>query len=356
VTLATWERPAGLDGADLQDELGNEQGDDRLPAGPEPSADINESPRGFHRPVLVREALQGLDLSPQGVYLDATLGEGGHALELLDATSPDGRVLGLDRDPRSVEQAARRLSGYGSRFTGVKANYTEMAQVCRTQGIEKVDGVLMDLGFSSRQIEEPGYGFSFQGDEPLDMRYDPEQDLTAEEIVNSYPQDELAGIIYRYGEERRSRAIARAIVRVRPINTTQQLAHAVAGALRQDSRRQGRGRPGIHPATRTFQALRIAVNGELDHLAVGLDEAIELLAPQGRLVVIAYHSLEDRIVKSTLAREAADCICPPGAPACVCGHQPRTRNVNRRVIKPSSQETGDNPRSRSARMRVAERL
>jgi len=303
---------------------------------------------------MVQEALQGLDPTPHGVYLDATLGEGGHSLDLLDATSPGGRVVGLDRDPRSVDQATRRLSGYGRRFTGVKANYTEMVGVCRDHGIEKVDGVLMDLGFSSRQIEEPGYGFSFQGDEPLDMRYDPEQDLTAEEIVNSYPEDELAGIIYRYGEERRSRAIARAIVQDRPIKTTQQLAHAVAGALGQG--RRGRGKQGIHPATRTFQALRIEVNGELDHLAAGLDEAVNLLAPQGRLVVIAYHSLEDRIVKSTLALEAADCICPPRTPVCVCGHQPRTRNVSRRVIKPSPQETEDNPRSRSARMRVAERL
>ncbi|PKB78575.1 MAG: 16S rRNA (cytosine(1402)-N(4))-methyltransferase [SAR202 cluster bacterium Io17-Chloro-G9] len=303
--------------------------------------------------MLVREVLQNLNLTPQGVYLDATLGEGGHALQLLDATSPDGRVLGLDRDPRSLDQAIRRLSPYGQRFTGVKANYTEMVDICRAHGIEQADGVLMDLGFSSRQIEEPGYGFSFQGDEPLDMRYDPEQDLTAEEIVNSYPQDELAGIIYRYGEERRSRAIARAIVRNRPVNTTQQLAQVVAANMGPVRRS---GRPGIHPATRTFQALRIAVNGELDHLETGLDEAIKILATQARLVVISYHSLEDRIVKSALGREAAECICPPGLPQCVCGHQPRIKNVNRRVIKPSSQETEDNPRSRSARMRVAQRL
>ena len=336
----------------------NEQGDVGGGSDQASNHESPGSPRGFHRPVLVQEALQGLNLTPRGVYLDATLGEGGHALELLDATSPNGRVLGLDRDPRSVAQATQRLSSYGRRFTGVKANYTEMADICRICGIEKVDGVLMDLGFSSRQIEEPGYGFSFQGDEPLDMRYDPEQGLTAEEIVNSYPQDDLGGVIYRYGEERRSRVIARAIVQARPVNTTQQLASVVARTLGQGGRGQSRrtGRPSIHPATRTFQALRIAVNGELGHLETGLNEAIKLLAPQARLVVIAYHSLEDRIVKSTLAREAAECICPTETPLCVCSHERKTRNVNRRVIKPSSQETEDNPRSRSARMRVAERL
>ena len=321
--------------------------------GPASHQEMPNAHRGFHQPVLLQEVLQNLNLNSDGVYLDATVGEGGHAIEVLNSTSPQGRLVGLDRDPRSLDQAISRLSSYAPRFFGVRANYTEMGEVCRANRIEQVDGVLMDLGFSSRQIEEPGYGFSFRMNEPLDMRYDPEQSLTASEIANTYPQDELADIIYRFGEERRSRAIARAIVQARPLNTTQELAQVVAGSLRPVRRA---GRPNINPATRTFQAFRIAVNGELDHLQTGLEEAIKILAPQGRLVVISYHSLEDRIVKTVLAREAAQCICPPRTPECVCGHQPRIRNVNRRVIKPSPQEMEGNPRSRSARMRVAQRL
>ena len=345
MTLTTLDRQNDLDGMAHRQRYRS--------GGPASHQEIPGAHRGFHQPVLVQEVLLNMNLKPDGVYLDATVGEGGHAIEVLNTTSPHGRLVGLDRDPRSLDQAIRRLSSYAPRFIGVWDNYTEMGEVCRSHRIEQVDGVLMDLGFSSRQIEEPGYGFSFRVNEPLDMRYDPEQSLTAAEITNSYPQDELADIIYRFGEERRSRAIARAIVQARPVNTTQELAQVVAGSLRPAGRA---GRPNIHPATRTFQAFRIAVNGELEHLQSGLEEAIKILAPQGRLVVISYHSLEDRIVKTVLAREAAQCICPPRTPECVCGHQPRIMNVNRRVIKPSLQEMEGNPRSRSARMRVAQRL
>ncbi len=304
---------------------------------------------GYHLPVLVRETLDRLSLRDGGVYLDATVGEGGHALAILDRSAPGGRVLGIDRDSRSLVRAVERLSDHGHRFIPIQGNYRQMAELCQSHGISQVDAVLMDLGFSSRHIESPGYGFSFQRDEPLDMRYDPGEYLTAAEIVNTYEQEELASLIFRFGYEPRSRSIARAIIRSRPISTTGELARVVARAM-------GPGRRRIHPATRTFQALRIAVNEELDHLETGLAQAIDLLASGGNLVVISYHSLEDRIVKTTLAREAAGCICPPGLPVCVCGHQPRMRNITRRVVKPSTEEVRRNPRSRSARMRVAERL
>ena len=304
---------------------------------------------GFHLPVLLEETLDRLSPRDGGVYLDATAGEGGHTLAILERSAPSGRVLAIDRDPRSLVRAEQRLLQHGTRFIPVQGNYGQMAEISRSHGISQVDGVLMDLGFSSRHIEGEGYGFSFQRDEPLDMRYDPGQTLTAEHIVNGYDQEELASVIFRLGEEPRSRSIAREIVRSRPVSTTGELSQAVARAM-------GPARRRINPATRTFQALRIEVNAELDHLESGLSQAIELLAPGGNLVVISYHSLEDRIVKNTLAREAASCICPPELPECVCGHLPRMRNITRRVIKPSVEEVKQNPRSRSARMRVAQRL
>ena len=303
----------------------------------------------FHRPVLLQEALDRLSPHDGGTYLDATVGEGGHALAVLETSAPGGRVLGIDRDSRSLVRTSERLSQFGARFIPVQASYSQMAEVSQANGIYRVDGVLMDLGFSSRQIEGEGYGFSFQRDEPLDMRYDPEQALTAQDIVNGYDQEELASVIFRFGEEPRSRSIAREIIRSRPVTTTGELSQAVARAM-------GPARRRINPATRTFQALRIAVNAELEHLEAGLAQAIDLLGPGGNLVVISYHSLEDRIVKGRLAQEAAKCICPPELPECVCGHQPRMRNITRRVIKPSTEEVTQNPRSRSARMRVAQRL
>ena len=304
----------------------------------------------IHQPVMPGETVQQLGVGPGGAYVDATAGEGGHALYLLQASAPSGVVLGVDRDPRSLTRAQRRLSSYGQRFIGAQGNYTQMVQLARDNGIQQADGVLMDLGMSSWQLEESGAGFSFQRDEPLDMRYDPAgQTLTAAQIVNTYPEEELSRILYQYGEETRSRAIARAIVRSRPIDTSEELARLVSRALRVGRRR-------IHPATRTFQALRIAVNEELVNLEAGLKAAIELLRPAGRLVVISYHSLEDRLVKNTLAREAASCICPPELPVCVCQHQPTLQIINRRVIRPGKEEMAANPRSRSARMRVAQRV
>ncbi|MEC9280304.1 MAG: 16S rRNA (cytosine(1402)-N(4))-methyltransferase RsmH, partial [Chloroflexota bacterium] len=277
--------------------------------------------------------------------------EGGHSSGLLQLSTPEGRVLGIDRDPRSFDRAADRLERFGDRFTPLQGSYTQMVAIANQHGFDRVDGVLMDLGLSSRQLDTPGYGFSFQTDEPLDMRFDPNGPLSADDVVNNYSEEDLANVIFEYGEEPRSRRIARAIVRNRPVNSTGQLAFLVASAMG-PSPRQGRR---VHPATRTFQALRIEVNDELTNVKAGLSAAIELLAPSGRLAVISYHSLEDRIVKTFLHRESAMCICPPGFPVCVCEHVPTVNLVNRRVIKPTREEVTGNPRSRSARMRVAER-
>lgn len=306
----------------------------------------------FHQPVLLRETVEQLAVRSDGVYVDATVGEGGHASSLLQASAPRGVVLGIDRDPRSLARARQRLDEYRERFILVLGSYADMVELARDSGVTQADGVLLDLGFSSWQVQASGYGFSFQQDEPLDMRFDPqEQTLTAERIVNTYSQEELSQLLFQYGEEPRARSVARAIVRSRPINTTRELAALIA-------RTAGAGRQGrrIHPATRAFQALRIAVNDELSHLETGLLASIQLLAPAGRLVVISYHSLEDRLVKNTLAREARGCICPPELPQCVCQRQPTLRIINRRVIRPGDEEVAANPRSRSARMRVAERI
>jgi 16S rRNA (cytosine1402-N4)-methyltransferase len=313
-------------------------------------ADMEEV--SFHQPVLLRETVEQLAVQSGGVYVDATVGEGGHALALLKASAPQGVVLGIDRDPRSLARARRRLGPYGERFIPVPGNYADMVELAQASGITQADGVLLDLGFSSRQVQSPGYGFSFQRDEPLDMRFDPQgQTLTAEHIVNTYSQEELSQLLFQYGEDPRARRIARAIVRSRPISTTRELAELITRTVG-----AGQGGRRIHPATRTFQALRIAVNDELTHLAAGLLAAIQLLRPAGRLVVISYHSLEDRLVKNTLARESTGCICPPELPECVCQHQSTLRIINHRIIRPGDEEVAANPRSRSARLRVTERI
>jgi 16S rRNA (cytosine1402-N4)-methyltransferase len=305
----------------------------------------------FHQPVLLRETVEQLVVRPGGVYLDATVGEGGHAGAVLRASAPNGVVLGIDWDPRSLAYTRQRLAEHGERFIGIQGNYADMVELSRSVGIDQVNGILLDLGFSSRQVEGEGYGFSFQKDEPLDMRYDPVgQFLTAAQIVNNYSEEQLARVFFEYGEEPRARVIARHIVQRRPINTTRELADLVSRIVR--PRRSQR----IHPATRVFQALRIAVNNELSNVQAGLEAAIQLLVTGGRLVVISYHSLEDRLVKNRLAREAATCVCPPELPVCVCQHQATVRLVQRRIIRPGTAEVAQNPRSRSARMRVAERL
>ncbi len=301
-----------------------------------------------HKPVLLAETIEYLAVATSGVYVDGTLGEGGHAQEILKASGPDGMVLGIDRDPRSLAVARQRLAGYGDRAALAHGSYADMQTITADLGISTVDGILLDLGFSSRQVDHAGYGLSFQRDEPLDMRYDLDGE-TAADIVNRSNEADLADVIFQYGEERRSRSIARAIVRNRPISTTGQLAEVVAQAV-------GGRRGGRHPATRTFQALRIAVNEELAQLEQGLAATAELLKSHGRLVVISYHSLEDRLVKSWMDLQMATCICPPDFPICVCEQQPKFRSIRRRVVRPSGYELTTNPRSRSARLRVAERI
>jgi len=303
-----------------------------------------------HVPVLLREVVEALAVRPGGRYVDCTLGAGGHAEAILEAASPDGELLGIDLDPEALAAARQRLAAYGERVTFVEGNFSQVGDLCRERGFAPVQGILFDLGLSSLQLEEEPRGFSFQREGPLDMRFSPRQELTAADIVNTYSEEDLADLLWRYGEERRSRPIARRLTEERPFRTTTQLAKAVEQAVGR------RARGVIHPATRTFQALRIAVNQELLHLETALLQAHGLLGFGSRLVVISYHSLEDRIVKNFLRREARDCVCPPGVLVCVCGHRATLRLVARGVVRPSAAEVAANPRARSARLRVAERL
>lgn len=302
-----------------------------------------------HYPVLYHEIIHALQPRSTGNYLDGTLGAGGHAWGILQASNPSGRLLGLDVDPQALQLARERLAPFGSRAVIVQASYTELRQQLDILGWEEVDGILLDLGLSSMQLDTAERGFSFQVDAPLDMRFDPRNLLTAADLVNTLPEAELADILYNFGEERRSRQVARAIVRARPIHTTLRLAEVVAGATRS-------GSPGIHPATRTFQALRIAVNQELEALQAVMPQAIASLAPGGRLAVIAFHSLEDRLVKQFFRQESRDCLCPPRQPICTCGHRATIKEITRRPVRPAEAEVRENPRSRSARLRVAEKL
>jgi len=301
-----------------------------------------------HEPVMLHEAIEGLAVRPGGRYVDATLGLGGHAEAVLVAASPGGRLLGIDRDQQAIKIARERLTRFGEAAVLVQGDFADLEELAADAGFENVDGVLLDLGVSSLQLDAPDRGFSFQRDEPLDMRMDPSSPETAADIVNTYGEEELAAIIREYGEERRARVIARAIVARRPIHRTRQLVDAIEQAVGRGRERQ------IHPATLTFQALRIAVNRELDSLVAVLPQAHGLLDSVGaRLVVIAFHSLEDREVKNYLRRESTDCLCPPRTPVCICGHVATLRLVGR-LRRPSESEVAANPRARSARMRVAE--
>jgi 16S rRNA (cytosine1402-N4)-methyltransferase len=311
-----------------------------------------------HVPVLLPETINGLDLFPNATCIDGTLGGAGHAEALLASTAPDGRLLGLDTDPEAIARAQSRLARFGGRFLLVQTSFRHMAAAARDHGFAGAHAILLDLGISSFQLAAPERGFSFQASGPLDMRMDHDAGLTASEIVNEWPQEELADVIYRYGEEPRSRRIAQAIVAARPVLTTTELAEVVNRAVgaRSSSRGRQSGRQRIHPATRVFQALRIRVNDELGALETVLPQIVDLLAPGGRFAVITFHSLEDRIVKQFIQRETRDCLCPPGMPTCRCGHQSTLKAVTRKPIRPGENETEANPRSRSAKLRVAERL
>ncbi len=299
-----------------------------------------------HIPVLRQEVIEALRVTPGGRYIDCTLGGGGHAEAFLEHCLPGGQLLGIDADPQALEIARARLARFGDAALLVNDNFANLNSICLKYDFLPVHGVLFDLGLSSLQLEAPGRGFSFQQDAPLDMRFSPEQELTAADIVNTYPAEDLAGIIREYGEERFSERIARRIMENRPVKSTLQLARIIELA----TGRWGR----IHPATRTFQALRIAVNDELGNLEKALKQANDVLVAGGRLAVISYHSLEDRIVKNFMRQEARGCICPPGTIICSCEHKVSLRVLTKKVITPSSSEVESNPRSRSARMRVAE--
>ena len=298
---------------------------------------------------MVPEALDALRVQPGGRYVDATLGEGGHSDAILERALPGGLVLGLDADHEAVQVATGRLARWKDAFVAVNANFRELRSTALQHDFVPVHGVLFDLGVSSLQLDAEARGFSFRRPDPLDMRFSLAQKLTASDIVNRYPEHELAGVIYRLGEERASRRIAAAIVASRPIKTSLDLANVVERV----SPRRGRR---IHPATKTFQALRIAVNDELAALEMALEQAVSLLGHGGRLAVISYHSLEDRIAKNFIRRESADCVCPPGTPVCQCDHLATLRAVTKSPLSPSDEEIRDNPRSRSAKLRVAERI
>jgi 16S rRNA (cytosine1402-N4)-methyltransferase len=304
-----------------------------------------------HIPILLAAVIDGLSPSAGGCYIDGTLGAGGHAEALLRASGSDGRLLGFDRDAAALAIARSRLAGFGTRLVTVQDSFEKMDELAPLHGFAQVDGILLDLGLSSMQVDNPERGFSFQHDGPLDMRFDPTADIpTAADLVNTLPEDNLVRLLRDYGEERYARRIAHAIVGARPLHTTGALAEVVARAVPRKSRER------IHPATRTFQALRIAVNDELGALERTLPSAIALLSRGGRLAVISFHSLEDRIVKTFMRRESRDCICPPEQPVCTCDHRAVTRIITRKPIMATEQEVSENPRARSAKLRVAERL
>jgi len=300
-----------------------------------------------HLPVLLEETVRALAVQPGGRYIDGTLGGGGHAAAILERSSPGGQLLGIDADPEAIRVAGTRLGVYRNSTLLVNENFINLQAVCLKHDFQPVHGILFDLGLSSLQLNGSSRGFSFQHEAPLDMRFSPNQEITAADIINHSSEAELNNIIRTYGEESYSHQIARRIAKERPIKTTLELVRVIEQAV---SGRRGR----LHPATKTFQALRIAVNHELENLESALKQAISLLGFGGRLVVISYHSLEDRIVKQFMQEESRDCICPPRTPICLCGHTARLRLVHKRVITPPSTEIELNPRSRSAKLRVAE--
>jgi len=296
----------------------------------------------LHAPVLLNEVLIALQPYSGGVYIDGTVGAGGHAAAILRQAQPEGRLFGLDQDPMALALARQQLAPFGTQVTLIHANFEQLGRLALPQ----VDGILLDIGVSSMQLDQNERGFSFQTDGPLDMRMNTTTGETAADLVNTLPEDELANLIYQYGEEPRSRRIAKAIVQARPIERTLPLAQLIAKVKPGYSR--------IHPATQTFQALRIAVNDELGVLARVLPQAIALLKPGGRLAVITFHSLEDRIVKQFFKQESTDCLCPTEQPFCTCQHHATLRLITKKPITAAESEIAVNPRARSAKLRVAE--
>lgn len=304
-----------------------------------------------HIPVLLAECIEGLNINPDGIYVDCTAGGGGHSSAIVAKLSEKGRLIALDRDPDAVKAASERLSGFDNAVV-IHRNYSELDSVLSELGISCVDGILMDLGVSSYQLDEESRGFSYHSvDAPLDMRMS-KTGMSAADIVNNFSEQQLANIIFEYGEEKFSRRIASNIVKARetaPIETTLQLADIIRESVPQKARRDK------NPCKKTFQAIRIAVNGEFEHLSTGLDKAFACLKPQGRLAVITFHSLEDRLVKQRFAGWCKGCICPPDFPVCVCGHKPQGILVNKKPLEAAQSELEKNNRSRSAKLRIIER-
>lgn len=309
-------------------------------------------PEYTHKPVLLRESIQALNIRSDGIYVDGTLGRAGHSLEIAKRLTT-GRLICIDRDQEAIDAARERLALWKDRVTLVHRNFSEMKEILREAGVAGADGMLFDLGVSSPQLDDPSRGFSYMHDAPLDMRMDESQPLSADNVVNEWSCDELRRILYEYGEERYAARIAQAIVRARQkerIQTTFQLVKIIKSAMPASALREKQ-----HPAKRSFQAIRIAVNGELDVLAPMLEAATDCLNPGGRLAVITFQSLEDRIVKKTMRSLATGCICPPEFPVCVCGRKPKLTLVTHKPIVAGEAELADNPRARSAKLRVAER-
>ncbi|HWI63619.1 MAG TPA: 16S rRNA (cytosine(1402)-N(4))-methyltransferase RsmH [Symbiobacteriaceae bacterium] len=300
-----------------------------------------------HVPVLLEECLDGLAIDPAGIYVDCTLGGGGHSYEIAKRLGPGGRLIAFDQDENALKAGGERLAPFGDRVTLVKTNFEHIADVVERLGFGPVSGVLMDIGVSSHQLDEGERGFSFHQDAPLDMRMDRDNPVSAETVVNEWSEGEIARILWEYGEEKWSKRIAQFIVKHRPLKTTNDLVDVIKKAIPAGARREGG-----HPGRRTFQAIRIAVNDELGVLERGLEGAITALKPGGRLAVITFHSLEDRIVKQTFNRWVNPCTCPPGLPVCACGKRPVAEHISRKPITATESELENNPRSRSAKLRV----
>ena len=308
----------------------------------------------LHRPVLLHECIEALAIRPDGIYLDGTLGRGGHSEEIAKRLSDKGRLLCIDRDRQALEEAGRRLAPWADRITFLHGNFADLDALMDRAGVAAADGMLFDLGVSSPQLDDPERGFSYMHDAPLDMRMDRDDALTAWTVVNQWPREELRRVLSQYGEERYAGPIAAAIDKARrkaPIETTGQLVEVIKGALPAAALREKQ-----HPAKRSFQGIRIAVNDELASVSRMLQAAIPRLNPGGRLAVISFHSLEDRIVKSELAAAAKGCTCPPEFPVCVCGKTPQVKLVTRKPVLPGEDALEENPRARSAKLRVAEKV
>ena len=307
----------------------------------------------FHISVLLDECIEGLDIKPDGIYVDGTLGGAGHSSHIA-AKLTTGRLIGIDRDPVALKAAGKRLEPFGDRVTLVHSNFCEMASVLKELNIDGVDGILLDLGVSSPQLDDIERGFSYMGDAPLDMRMNNQDSLSAHTVVNSWSYEELKRILYDYGEERYAPQIAAAICRRReaaPIRTTLELVDVIRSAMPPAALREKQ-----HPAKRSFQAIRIAVNDELNSVAKAMEAAIPLLNPGGRLAVITFHSLEDRIVKNAMASASKGCTCPPKIPVCVCGKKPLVKLISRKPIISGDEELERNPRARSAKLRICEKI